>query len=235
MPSPDPPFWLHVLAIAALSLAVLCAIVTIVDEIAHPQRMWIMNLVWPLAMLFGGVLWLAGYWMWGRAAVARRGRAKPAAIGVAIAATHCGAGCTLGDMVAEGAVGLFPGLPVVFGWGSLFPDRIFAVWTLDYILAFILGIAFQYFTIRPMKQLTVWQGLAMALKADTLTVSAWQVGMYGFMALAMFGWLKPVLGPTPPSTTAEFWFLMQIAMLCGFLAAYPVTRLLIQFGVKEPM
>ncbi len=33
--------------------------------------------------------------------------------------------------------------------------------------------------------------------------------------------------------TVEFWFMMQIAMVCGFLTAYPVNCWLIRTGIKE--
>ena len=35
--------------------------------------------------------------------------------------------------------------------------------------------------------------------------------------------------------TPEFWFLMQIAMLGGFVTAYPVNWWLIRAGLKEKM
>jgi hypothetical protein len=33
----------------------------------------------------------------------------------------------------------------------------------------------------------------------------------------------------------EFWFMMQIAMICGFAASYPVNWWLVPKGVKERM
>lgn len=47
---------------------------------------------------------------------------------------------------------------VTFGWGSPFPsdphDKLFAVWLLDHLFAFALGIAFQYFTIKPVRDVS---------------------------------------------------------------------------------
>lgn len=63
----------------------------------------------------------------------------------AVAATHCGAGCTLGDLVSEWFVVAVP--------LSLIGQRVFGTWMLDFVLAFLLGIAFQYFTIVPMRHL----------------------------------------------------------------------------------
>lgn len=103
---------------------------------------------------------------------------------VAKGAAHCGSGCILGDIIAEWLVFFVPGIAVWFGYRSLFADRIFATWILDYIFAFGLGIVFQYFTIAPMRGLSVGEGILAALKADTLSLTAWQFGMYGFMPVA---------------------------------------------------
>lgn len=55
------PVWLTVIATTSLLLAIGCALVVLVDVIRHPQPMAIMNVVWPLTMLFGSVLWLRLY------------------------------------------------------------------------------------------------------------------------------------------------------------------------------
>ncbi len=122
-----------------------------------------------------------------------------------------------------------------FGWKSLFGEKTFAVWIFDFILAFVLGIAFQYFTIQPMRHLSAMRGLVEALKADAASITAWQIGMYGFMAFAQFAWFAQAFGGEARVDTPEFWFAMQIAMLCGFATSYPVNWLLIRLGVKEEM
>jgi len=111
----------------------------------------------------------------------------------------------------------------------------FAVWVLDYLFAYAFGIVFQYFTIAPMRNLSVAQGIVAAIKADTISLTAWQVGMYGFMALANFVLFQRILGTSLQTDTAEFWFMMQLAMLCGFAAAFPVNWWLIRAGLKERM
>jgi hypothetical protein len=111
----------------------------------------------------------------------------------------------------------------------------FAVWVLDYAFAFAIGVAFQYFTIQPMRHLSVGEGLWQAVKADTLSLTAWQVGMYGFMAVAFFWIFRDVLGTELKGASPEFWFMMQLAMLCGFLTSYPVNWWLIRRGLKEAM
>jgi len=102
---------------------------------------------------------------------------------VAKGSSHCGAGCTLGDIIVEWAAFAFPAVTVWFGYGRLFDEKTFAVWVPDYIVAFLIGIVFQYFTIKPMRGLSVGDGILAAVKADVASISAWQVGMYGGMAL----------------------------------------------------
>jgi len=106
---------------------------------------------------------------------------------------------------------------------------------LDFILAYIFGIVFQYFTIAPMRDLSLGKGIIQAIKAETLSPSAWQIGMYGFMAFAYFFIFATVVGKKLEVNSVEFWFMMQIAMLCGFATAYPVSWWLIKRGIKEKM
>ncbi len=142
---------------------------------------------------------------------------------VANGALHCGSGCTLGDIMAEWLVFAIPAVAVAFGYQSIFGDKIFAVWMVDYIFAYSFGIFFQYFTIAPMRGLGFGKGMIAAIKADTLSLTAWQLGMYGFMALAYFYLFRMVLGTELKTNMVEFWFMMQIAMICGFLTSYPVN------------
>ncbi len=37
-----------------------------IDEMRHPQRMWIMNVVWPVVALFGTGLTICAYFRFGR-------------------------------------------------------------------------------------------------------------------------------------------------------------------------
>lgn len=159
------------------------------------------------------------------------GKPTPFPMRVANGTLHCGSGCTLGDIVAEWLVFLFPTIAVWF----VFDHKIFAVWIVDFIFAFAFGIVFQYFTIAPMRGLSFGPGMRAAVKADTFSLTAWQVGMYGFMGFAYFYLFGHVLGARLTTDTPEFWFMMQIAMMCGFVTAYPVNWWLIRAGIKEAM
>jgi len=226
------PMWLTVVTAGSLIVAVLCATAVAVDVARHPQAMAVMNVVWPVSMLFGGVLWLALYRRHRRAAAAS---AVSERLSIAVGATHCGAGCALGDLIAEFAVAGVPPLAAALGFGTLFAHRMFAAWILDFVLAYLLGIAFQYFAIAPMRGLSVRQGLKAAIQADTLSIVAWQVGMYGVMALLQLGVVTPVFGGPASVFTPEFWFIMQVAMLGGFVTAFPANAWLVRAGVKERM
>jgi hypothetical protein len=234
------PTWMTDLSIASLCLGAACALVIAFDEIRRPQRMWIMNLVWPITALFGSLWIVWQYFAFGRGPAQADGSDKPKekppfAVLVANGALHCGSGCALGDICAEWLVALAPVVAIAFGWKSLFADRIFAVWIVDYLFAFGFGVLFQYFTIAPMRGLSFWPGILAAVKADALSLTSWQVGMYGFMAIAYFLIFRLGFGVRLEADTVEFWFMMQIAMLFGFATAFPVNWFLLNAGFKEPM
>jgi hypothetical protein len=79
------------------------------------------------------------------------------------------------------------------------------------------------------------KGLTAALKADTASLTSWQVGMYGLMAIAHFLVFKLVFDASVTPASPVFWFAMQIAMVAGFATAYPVNWWLIRAGIKEKM
>jgi len=228
------PSWLHILSIFALPVGFVCALIVAIDVTRHHQHMWILNVVWPVTALYAGPLALWGYFRFGRA-IGHGAPDKPFFATAGIGATHCGAGCTLGDIIAEWLCFGVPAIAVWFGWHSIFAEKMFAVWIVDFVFAFVIGIFFQYFTIAPMRGLSFWPGIVAALKADTLSLTAWQVGMYGFMALAQYGYFRPLLGKSVEVNTPEFWLIMQIAMIAGFVTSYPVTWWLIRAGIKEKM
>lgn len=233
------PIWLHGVAIAMLALGGVCALGILVQVIAKPEKMPIMNVVWPVCALFGSVLVMLAYRRLAtpaaRATSGGDGGEVPFAALVAKGALHCGSGCTLGDLAAEWLAFAAPVVATWFGWHGVFQEKTFAVWVLDFIFAFLLGIVFQYFAIAPMRGLSVGKGVVAALKADTLSLTAWQVGMYGGMAIIQFALFRPMYGHIAAVDTPEFWFAMQLAMLTGFATAYPVNWWLIRSGLKEAM
>jgi hypothetical protein len=224
------PTWLSVLSIVSLSVAAICSAIVLIDIVRYPQEMPIMNWVWPITTLYGGPLALWMYARLGRPASREaikrnegRMAEKPFYSSVAVSATHCGAGCVLGDVIAEFAI-FFAGLTIL---GS----TLAAEFVGDYVLAYAFGIAFQFFAIVPMRHLSLLPGLRAAAKADTFSLTAFEIGLFGWMTLSFFVFFHPPLMPNQPA----FWFMMQVGMVLGFLTSYPANWLLIRRGVKEAM
>lgn len=224
---------MHTLAIVAwvsLAIAVLSALLILADIylLGYRQQMWIMEAVWPVTALYTGPIGLLAYLRWGRPA-SRRERARKGepthgmAVTVGLGVSHCGGGCTLGDIIGGSLVAML-GLQL-FGL-ALWPELI-----VDYVLAFALGIAFQYFTIAPMRGLGPRDGLVAAIKADALSLTAFEVGLFGWMVFMQLVLFPGHLEASEPT----YWFMMQIGMVLGFVTAYPVNWWLIRSGIKEPM
>ena len=206
-----------------------------------------MNIVWPVTALFGTVFRLWAYFRYGLDGVEHRAtgdrddarkmpaEGQPLPVIVAKGTLHCGAGCMIGDAIAEWLAYAVPAVAIWLGWQTAFAQKIFAVWVLDFAFAFCLGIVFQYLAIVPMRKVSFGQGLVAALKADTLSLASWQIGMYGFLAFAQFCCFKLAFGIQAEVDTPEFGFAMQLAMMAGFMTAYPVNWWLIRIDVKESM
>ncbi|MGN6601167.1 MAG: DUF4396 domain-containing protein [Ginsengibacter sp.] len=222
---------INTIAWISLVFAFICALAILIDVIRFPQKMWIMNIVWPVTALYSGPLALLAYYKIGRLSAKKENESshhhghpqKPYWQSIVVAALHCGSGCTLGDILAQAFLSI---VPVV-----LFGRKLFGDWAIAYVFAFALGIIFQYYSIKPMKHLSSKQALIAALKADTLSLTAWQIGMYGWMAIAIFLIYNHPLNASTPL----FWLMMQIAMLLGFVTAYPVNWWLVKKGIKEKM
>ncbi len=227
-----PPGWLTAVAWVALAVAFATAGIILYDIYGrgYRQKMAVMEAVWPVTALYFGPLAWWGYRRWGRLSSPRHQRethaeadyAEP--VSVAIGVSHCGAGCTLGDIIGAWIV-------LAAGWkllGLALPVEYIA----DFTLAFTLGIAFQYFAIAPMRGLGFRDGLIAALKADTLSLTAFEIGLFGWMAvMQLVLFTHPHLTPDHPA----YWLLMQIGMILGFATAYPVNIWLIRRGIKEAM
>lgn len=210
----------------ALGIGLVSSIIIIFDIIKHPQQMTIMNVVWPINGWFLGPIALWTYFKWGRIKAKNIDktdtRGKPAK--VFVSTSHCSAGCTAGDAL---------GVPIVALTAlTVAGSTLFAHYTVEFILAYSFGILFQFFAIYPMnKEDGIKEALKAAIKADTLSLIAFEIGMFGWMALVHF-----VIFTTPPEpTTSVYWFMMQIAMILGFLTSYPANWWLVKKGIKEAM
>lgn len=226
-----PPQWLSTIAWISLTAALVSAAFIVFDirGRGYRQPMAVMEWVWPITALYLGPFGLWFYWRVGRWAsprlVAERGSADfPHWLRVWVSSTHCGGGCTLGDIVAE---------TLIFTLGlTLFGATIWVSFVLDFSLALALGIAFQFAAITAMTDQSFRRTLTRAAKADVWSLSAFEIGLFCWMAL-MFWVFFP--GPHLKPDTMAFWFLMQIGMAIGLATSYPMNMLLIRRGVKEVM
>lgn len=234
-----------------MALCLLCCLYILFRQRQRPAPMMrIMLLVWPIITLWAGPvgIWayetatrghdqtapdpsghpqhgmkndagMPGMSMPGMDMAAPR---RPDRVSVMTGTLHCGAGCTLADVIGPFLFGLAP--------FALFGSLMYGEWALDYVLALIIGVFFQYAGLAAMSRkrgLPLW---FRAFKVDFLSLTAWQVGIYGWMAVSAF----LLFGPLPPDRPL-FWFMMQISMFCGFLTAYPMNWWLMRAGIKSPM
>jgi uncharacterized protein DUF4396 len=150
---------------------------------------------------------------------------RPRWVTMAIEVSHCGSGCTLGDVISEFAV-FWLGLTIA-------GVTLGAEYVGDYIFALAFGIIFQYFAIAPMRGLGLKDGLMAAAKADFISLTAFEAGLFGWMAVMAF-----VLFPAPHQLTpssAAFWLLMQVGMIIGYFSSWPANVWLVKRGIKVPM
>ncbi len=119
----------------------------------------------------------------------------------------------------------------IFGAALGGTAKLLADFGADYVAAYVLGIVFQYFTIAPMRGISGAKGIWAAMKADTLSLTAFEIGLFGWMALTHYVFFKPELSVG----TWTYWFMMQIGMMIGYFTAYPMNGWLIRHGIKEAM
>lgn len=230
-----PPTWLTELAWIALGVAFICAGEIFYDIFGrgYRQKMGVMEIVWPVTAVYFGPAATWGYRRFGRPKTQRwlneHGLSeppnKPRWASTTVGVSHCGAGCTVGDVIAEFAV---------FGLGAMIAgEAVLAAMPADYVAALILGIGFQYYAIAPMRGLGWRKGLLQAAKADVLSLTSFEIGLFAWMALTAF-----VLFPAPHHLRPDspvYWFLMQVGMIIGFFTAWPTNAWLIRRGIKEAM
>ena len=232
-----------------LVLCLLSTIIIIFHIVKHPQHMKIMNYVWPINALWGGPLILWAYFTLG---IHRHmhmshnmnmhkdqkhdmenmshsnlqhnmGKYQHFWQGIVVDALHCGAGCSLADLI--GSFVFFYLIPF-----SIAGQSIFGEWVFDYVLALIVGVFFQYQAIKPMSKdskITTW---IRAFKIDFWSLTSWQIGMYSWSAIEHF-----IMHLNFMPTNPNFWLMMSIGMICGFITAYPTNWLLVKLNIKTGM
>ncbi len=238
------PLWLQVLANGYLVAGIGGAIYVAYDifKKRHMQKMSIMNIVWPVTVFYLVPLGLWAYWHLGHSYSrtsssnqqhiiksheysGNKNSSRPFWESIFVSTTHCGAGCTIGDVISTWLI--FIVNIVIFG------SVLAAAFIFDFTFAWLLGVIFQFFAISEMRKVSLRDGIIDSIKADTLSLAAFEIGLFGWMAvvaLVIFGstWHA---NPTEPI----FWFMMQIGMSIGFFTSYPANIWLVKKGIKHGM
>lgn len=234
------PAWLRVVSWITIASGFITAAAIAYDMYGRGRRqvMQVMATVWPITALYLGPLGWIAYARLGRPVPAADLRTAPTKSmsrmsmrgedelpgwrGIAVTATHCGAGCALGDVIGEW---------IVFAAAiSIAGHALWAEYVIDFAFGYVFGIGFQYWAIKPMSDLTPRAALRDAITADTLSVIAFEAGMFSWMAV-----FQRVLFPQLMTNDPSYWLMMQIAMVIGLAATYPVQIFLINRGIKERM
>ena len=161
---------LNLLAVFLVCSGIGIAVHIAIDLTHRPQSMKIMNVVWILTALWGSYLALWAYNKFGQGAPMKMGGGemkmdmsgmkdmnmdmsmgdmsmkRPHWQSVALSALHCGAGCTLADIIGEWFTNY---IPVTVAGSQLIGN-----WVLDFILALIIGVYFQFYAIREMERIS---------------------------------------------------------------------------------
>ena len=228
-----PSTFLTALAWAYIVVAFACALTIVFDVVVrgYRQMMGVMEWVWPITTIYLGPLSLWAYFRYGRQYSPKfqhehglDGPNAPHWMRVAISTSHCGAGCTLGDIIAE---------TLIFAFAlTLFGATIWASYGLDYLFAFSLGVVFQYFALTQMGIRGVKELGKRTAQADLYSLTAFEIGLFVWMGLNYFVFFTD---PHLEANSIVFWFMMQVGMIIGFLTSYPANVWLIKRGVKEAM
>lgn len=80
-------------------------------------------------------------------------------------------------------------------------------------------------------ELVGWPGIVAAIKADTISLASFEIGMFAWMAFSG----KVVFRSRLEPNQMPYWFSMQIAMVVGFATAFPANWWLIRKRIKEAM
>jgi len=146
---------------------------------------------------------------------------RPMFATITIATCHCGAGCVLGDVVGEWLI--------YRSGATIGGSMLYAAFIVDFVLALAFGIIFQYFSIAPMAGDYGWKTIVRSVKADFLSLTFFEIGLFGWMAIFDLLIFDQKLG----MNTVTYWFMMQIGMFFGHWTGFPINWWLVNKGIKE--
>jgi len=146
---------------------------------------------------------------------------RPMFATITIATCHCGAGCVLGDIIGEWLI--YRSDATIGG------SMLYAAFIVDFVLALAFGIVFQYFSIAPMAGDYGWKTIVRSAKADFLSLTFFEIGLFGWMAIFDL----VIFDQKLRMNTVTYWFMMQIGMFFGHWSGFPINWWLVNKGIKE--
>lgn len=193
-----------------LALSIACVVWLVYDlRVRNAHLHGLMKVVWFLTVAYSSILGVLVYLFSGRKEIARDSRTRRALRSTA----HCYSGCGMGEVIGVVvSVG-------VFAWGNV------AAASLTFVLAYVFGVAL---TFGPLVQAGESTGTAMW---DAVVSESGSIVMMEAVAIGVDLWLAGSATMGQPL----FWTSLLVSLSLGFLAAYPVNYLLIQWGIKEGM
>lgn len=220
---------LNQLALPFLVVGGCTALMIMKDLFRHPHPVAVMNIVWPLTGLYMPFFgWLA-WWYLGRQPSRQAKLALLAPAGpqrytnwqtIFISTSLSAAACIMGDVLSLPLITLLNHFAInpQLGLQAL----------ISLALAFLLGLFFQFLAIRQRERCSFGRALLLAFKTETFPLLIYQSGIFIFMALA----LKYVLNQQINPLRVPFWFMLQLAMMIGFIFSWPANHFLIKRGLN---
>lgn len=220
---------LNQLALPFLVLGGCTALMILKDLFRHPHPVAVMNIIWPLTGLYMPFLgWLA-WWYLGRKPsrqvkllllVPQKLQRHAGWQSIFISTSLTAAACIFGNIIT------LPIITLVKHFTFFSPIGLQII--ISVVLSLFIGLFFQFLAIRQRENLSIWRALLLALKTETFPLLIYQSGIFIFMALA----LKFVLAQQINPMLLVFWFMLQLAMMIGFLFSWPANHFLIKRGLN---
>lgn len=215
-------------ALSFLVLGFCTALMIIKDLFRHPHPVLLMNIIWPLTGLYMPFIgWLA-WWHLGRQTFRQTRRAlllpqhspyKNCWRMIFISTLFSAAVCFFGDIIT---------LPIITLLNHMhFPVIVWHSALISLSLSLLTGLFLQMVIIKQREKISLWRALLLAIKSEAFPLVIYQLGIFIFMALA----LKFVLNQQINPLLMSFWFMLQLAMMTGFVFSWPASHFLIKRGI----
>lgn len=217
------------LALPFLVLGLCTSMMIAKDIFKHPHPVRVMNIIWPITGLYMPFIgWLA-WWFLGRQPsrqanlallVPQKAARHNSWQTIFVSTTISAAACIFGDVITLPIISLLNHLNILI---VIWQEAIICL-----VISLLIGLFFQVLAIKQREKNSLWRALLIALKIETFPLVIYQTGIFIFMALA----LKFVLNQQIDPLLSTFWFMLQLAMMTGFVFSWPANHFLIKRGIN---